>query len=53
MFAPLVGGLLLAIDRALPVYASVVIFFVAGLCVLLIPEQPRRLGKSDGATFVH
>jgi hypothetical protein len=50
MLAPLVGGILLSIDRALPVYAAVVMFFGAGICVLFLSEQPRRAG---GPTFVH
>lgn len=38
MIAPMVGGMLLMIDRTIPVYTSVVIFVLAGICVLLLRE---------------
>jgi len=39
MIAPILGGRLLAIDVSVPVYASVVTFFIAGFCVVLIKER--------------
>ncbi|PFH49963.1 hypothetical protein AMATHDRAFT_62131 [Amanita thiersii Skay4041] len=44
MVAPLVGGMLLVIDRSIPVYTSAVTFVIAGLCVLLLKEDnsPRK-----------
>ncbi|KAF8907387.1 major facilitator superfamily domain-containing protein [Mucidula mucida] len=52
MIAPILGGVLLMIDRAVPVYTSVVVFIVAGFCVLALRE---RKGDADtrGRTFVH
>lgn len=38
MIAPLLGGILLTLDRSFPVYTSVVIFGIAGVCVLLLDE---------------
>lgn len=53
MFAPLIGGFLLSIDRALPVYAAVGVFALAGACTLLI-DEPENQEKSDsGPSFVH
>lgn len=45
MIAPILGGVLLMIDRSVPVYTSVVIFAFAGLCVLMLQEKPREEGK--------
>ena len=45
MIAPILGGILLMIDRSFPVYTSVVIFAFAGFCVLLLQEKPREAGK--------
>lgn len=46
MIAPLLGGMLLVIDRSIPVYTSVVTFAIAGCCVLLLKEDnsPRKKG---------
>jgi len=38
MIAPIVGGALLMIDPSFPVYASVAVFLLSGICVLLIEE---------------
>ncbi|GLB38653.1 putative sugar (and other) transporter [Lyophyllum shimeji] len=38
MIAPMLGGGLLVIDRSVPVYTSVVIFAIAGCCVLMLRE---------------
>ena len=38
MIAPIVGGALLMIDPSFPVYASIAVFVLSGICVLLIKE---------------
>ncbi|KAH9964760.1 major facilitator superfamily domain-containing protein, partial [Russula compacta] len=38
MIAPILGGTLLMIDPSFPVYASIVVFVLSGICVLLIKE---------------
>ncbi|PPQ80443.1 hypothetical protein CVT25_001770 [Psilocybe cyanescens] len=38
MIAPMLGGVLLMMDRSVPVYTSVVILAIAGFCVLLLRE---------------
>lgn len=54
MIAPIVGGLLLMIDRSVPVYTSVVIFALAGGCVLMLKETDGESGRGKGQkTFVH
>jgi hypothetical protein len=53
MIAPLVGGFLLAVDRALPVYTSVVIFVLAGICTLLIQEEEGKGKSLGGHTPMH
>ncbi len=51
MIAPILGGTLLMIDHSFPVYASIGIFIVAGVCVLLLNEDE---GERGGArTFAH
>ncbi|KAM6494435.1 Major facilitator superfamily domain containing protein [Amanita muscaria] len=44
MIAPLLGGMLLVINRSIPVYTSVIIFVISGFCVLFITEDrsPQR-----------
>jgi len=42
MIAPMLGGVLLMIDRSVPVYTSAVVFAVAGTFVLLLRENGRR-----------
>jgi hypothetical protein len=39
MIAPIVGGALLMIDPSFPVYASIAVFLLSGICVLLIKED--------------
>ncbi|KAF5361087.1 hypothetical protein D9756_005095 [Leucocoprinus leucothites] len=39
MIAPLLGGTLLMISRSIPVYTAVVVFVIAGCCVLLLREE--------------
>ena len=45
MIAPLLGGLLLTIDPSFPVYTSVVIFVIAGICVLFLKEAEQQEGE--------
>jgi hypothetical protein len=47
MIAPIVGGALLMIDPSFPVYASVVVFVLSGICVLLIEETNNRASEED------
>lgn len=47
IMAPLVGGWLLVIDKAFPVYASVAILLASSFAVLCLKDQP--VGSSDGA----
>ncbi|CAA7262874.1 unnamed protein product [Cyclocybe aegerita] len=54
MIAPLLGGVLLMMDRSFPVYTSVVIFAIAGICVLFLKEGEGDRGiKSGGRVIVH
>ena len=39
MIAPILGGTLLTVDHSFPVYASIVIFILAGLCVIFLEEH--------------
>lgn len=53
MIAPVLGGALLMVSRALPVYTSVIVFIIAGLCTLLLRvEEEDERGKGAGG-FVH
>ncbi|KAF8799365.1 MFS general substrate transporter [Phlegmacium glaucopus] len=47
MIAPILGGILLMMNRSIPVYTSVVIFVIAGFCVLLLKEEAGEGGYSD------
>ena len=54
MAAPMVGGILLAINPAFPVFASAVVFALAGCCVLLLKENEGSGTKKGGrAVMVH
>ncbi|KAI0953359.1 hypothetical protein AcW1_007597 [Taiwanofungus camphoratus] len=44
MIAPMLGGTLLTIDHSIPVYTSIVVFVVAGVCVLLLDEKEGERG---------
>ncbi|KAI8994255.1 MFS general substrate transporter [Trametes punicea] len=44
MIAPILGGTLLTIDHSFPVYTSIAIFILAGLCVILIEEREGERG---------
>ncbi|OBZ68970.1 putative MFS-type transporter PB1E7.08c [Grifola frondosa] len=45
MIAPILGGTLLMVDHSLPVYVSIVVFFLAGICVLLLDEHDAERGS--------
>jgi len=47
MIAPIVGGALLMIDPSFPVYASIAMFVLSGICVLLIEEVDNSTGEED------
>ncbi|KXN80839.1 hypothetical protein AN958_07202 [Leucoagaricus sp. SymC.cos] len=54
MIAPLLGGTLLMINRAVPVYTSVVVFAIAGFCVLLLKEdEGDKSTRGKGRVIVH
>lgn len=50
MIAPLLGGALLVVDQAFPVYTSVVVYLVTGVFVLLLQETAGHGGERS---FVH
>ncbi|KAJ6585433.1 major facilitator superfamily domain-containing protein [Mycena capillaripes] len=52
MIAPILGGALLLISRAAPVYASMVAFVFAAGCVLLLREDEGEGGRSRAARRV-
>ena len=52
MVAPILGGSLLMVNNSFPVYASIVIFLVATVCVLLLKEDEGDRGGAKGS-FVH
>jgi len=47
MIAPMLGGILLVVNRSIPVYTSVVTFVITGFCVLLLKEDnsARKRGE--------
>ncbi|KAI0826913.1 MFS general substrate transporter [Trametes gibbosa] len=46
MIAPILGGTLLTIDHSFPVYVSIGIFILAGICVVLLDEdEGERSGQ--------
>ena len=53
MIAPIVGGALLMIDPSFPVYASIVVFLLSGICVLLIKEVNSEDKERRPAVSVH
>ena len=53
MIAPLLGGTLLMIDGSFPVWASVVVFLIAGFCVLLLSEKEGGKRGSRGGAVLH
>lgn len=40
MIAPLLGGTLLFVDRSFPVYASVAVYLITAVCIVLLRETP-------------
>ncbi|CAL1712613.1 unnamed protein product [Somion occarium] len=52
MIAPILGGSLLMINVSFPVYASIVIFLIAGVCVLLLKENEGDKGDTR-ASLMH
>ena len=53
MIAPILGGQLLAIDVSFPVYASVVTFVIAGVCVLFLKEAEKQEGEETQRVVLH
>lgn len=53
MIAPLLGGTLLFVNRAFPVYASVVVYLVTAVCVVLLHEVAGEGGRSGERSWVH
>ncbi|KAH7924538.1 MFS general substrate transporter [Leucogyrophana mollusca] len=50
MIAPMLGGALLVVDRAFPVYTSVVVYILTGIFVLMLKESAGGKGE---AAFIH
>ncbi|KAI9483670.1 MAG: major facilitator superfamily domain-containing protein [Benjaminiella poitrasii] len=42
IISPLITGVLLTINISLPLYVSVIGFFIVGLCVVLLPVETKR-----------
>lgn len=51
MIAPVLGGMLLMVSRSLPVYFSIVIFTLAGVCTLMLHVEER--GRPVEGVFSH
>jgi hypothetical protein len=47
MIAPILGGALLMVDPSFPVYASITMFVLSGVCVLLIKEDNNGAIEED------
>lgn len=52
MIAPILGGILLVMNRAVPVYTAVVVFAIAGFCVLLLKEDENSR-REKGKVMLH
>ncbi|KAJ7464707.1 MFS general substrate transporter [Mycena galericulata] len=52
MIAPMLGGVLLLVSRAAPVYTSMAVFVFAAGCVLLLSEDEGEGGRSRGGRRV-
>lgn len=48
MIAPILGGMLLTMNRSFLVYTSIVIFAFAGFCVLLLKEEAGEGARVRG-----
>jgi hypothetical protein len=53
MIAPILGGILLMMDRSIPVYTSVVVFAIAGFSVLFLKEEAGESGRVRGRVVMH
>ncbi|KAF5376819.1 hypothetical protein D9757_008908 [Collybiopsis confluens] len=53
MIAPILGGVLLLVDRAIPVFTSVAVFCFAGLCVLLLKENAGDGARRKRRNVIH
>jgi len=53
MIAPILGGQLLTIDVSFPVYTSVVVFVIAGICVLFLKEAEKPEGEENQRVVLH
>ena len=54
MIAPIVGGALLMIDPSFPVYASIAVFVLSSICVLLIEKVDNSTSDDkDRRVAVH
>lgn len=53
MIAPALGGVFMMIHRSVPVYTSVGVFCIAGVCVLLLKENAGDGGRKGARPFVH
>jgi hypothetical protein len=49
MIAPILGGILLSIDRAIPVYTAIVVFTFGGISVLLLKEDDGDGARAKGS----
>lgn len=52
MIAPIMGGILLFINRAFPVYVSVGVYLVTALCVVLLHETAGQSGNGNGERVI-
>ncbi|KAG1901158.1 MFS general substrate transporter [Suillus fuscotomentosus] len=52
MIAPLLGGALLVLNRGVPVWASVVVYIITGVFVLLLHESAGHI-RGGERSFVH
>jgi MFS family permease len=43
IISPIVSGILLTINTALPLYVSVVGFIIVGICIIVLPYETRTL----------
>ena len=47
MIAPILGGMLLVVSRAVPVYTSVIVYVLSGVGVLMLKEGAGRMNKGQ------
>ncbi|TFY80123.1 hypothetical protein EWM64_g3887 [Hericium alpestre] len=53
MIAPILGGMLLTVNTSFPVYTSIVIFTLSGICVLLLSENAGDGSREGTQAIVH